>query len=162
MGLETIKSLYSVIQPLLVSEDHKKYFEDVLLPNWTSFTPLEDSKIVYIPIINPNSDFRMNERIFKYEESGFKEQNKKKLVEEGLYFDGNYGKKHTNQLEQERQRNTMNTFVDSVKILSDHPDSRISSFDILAQNDDLYMNLGKKSLERIHQDQSYHNKFYEN
>jgi hypothetical protein len=70
-------------------------------------------------------------------------------------------RKQNNSLELERQKANMNTFVDSVKLLSDHPDLHVNSFDILAANDELYMNLGSKALERMPQDDSYHSTFYE-
>jgi len=74
-GNETVKALYSVLKPLLTSDEQREFFTKTLLPNWNSFSHFDDNVNVYIPIKNPNSDFRMNERIFKYEESGFKEQN---------------------------------------------------------------------------------------
>jgi len=104
MGNEAIKSLYSVIKPLLTSEDQKKFFEENILPTWTSFSPFEDSKTIFIPIQNPNSDFRMNERVFNYEESAFKEQNLKYLSKEGLYLENKSGKKSKHELDKLKQK----------------------------------------------------------
>ena len=162
IGKETIKSLYSVLKPLLTDERHQEFFDDVLLPNWTSFDSFQDSQTIFLPIQNPNSDFRMNDRIFKYEESGFKEQNLKKLAKEGLYFDKFYGKKSKQKLATERQSNNLITFVDSVKVMSQNPATNISSFDVLSNNEDLYVNLGQNLGRPIPQNTSHGDKFLEN
>ena len=162
IGTETVKALYSVLKPLLTVEAHKNFFDDVLLPNWTSFASFEDSKMIFLPIENPNSDFRMNERIFKYEESEFKEQNLKQLAEEGLYYGDNHGKKSKQALISDKQQKCLNSYVDSVKIMPPNLTTNISSFDILQQNEGVYMNLGQQLGENIPQDHGSRETFIKN
>ena len=101
---------------------------------------------MFYKLQNPNSDFRMNERIFKYQESALKEQNVKQLTKEGLYYDSVIVKKHRNQLQKERQSKNFENYVDAVKVsMIDQNTNTLDSFSIMNQNQDLYMNFAKDS-----------------
>lgn len=159
MGHESVKILYSVLRPLLVDEDQIEFFEKTLLPCWTSFSSFEDSKSLYLPIENPNSDFRMNERVFKYEESAFKEQNLKQLASEGLYFNSESAKKSKLKLANEKQKQNLTTYVDKLRISED---SHLDPFEILEENPDLYTSLAKPKLETMPNSEEYRGTFLDN
>ena len=143
-GTESIKSLYSVLKPLLTSDSQREFFDEILLPNYTSFASFRDSKAVFVSIKNPNWDFRMNERVFKYQESGFAEQNMKKLSSDGLYQVDNSWKIPNQLIMKDRQENILKSYIDSIKIEPNKQSTNIDSFSILQQNQDLYINLNKK------------------
>ncbi|CAI2386350.1 unnamed protein product [Moneuplotes crassus] len=161
MGHEAVKVLYSVIRPLLANEEQIKFFDEVLLPNWTSFSNFQNNETLYVPINNPNSDFRMNDRIFKYEESAFKEQNLKQLAEEGLYFNSESAKKSKQKLANEKQKLNLSTYVDSLRIDTEGVNSG-DPFSILEENPDLYLTLGQKEVTGVPQTPSCRDNYFSN
>jgi hypothetical protein len=132
IGKEAWLSIYEVIKPLLVNEKSiEDFFENIILTqHTTAWDSMEFDQPYFIEIKNPNSDFRMNERSFKYNESGLKGFVHRDQEEERQKI-----QKNIVNMNSENQQTKTKSYIERVKYTTDDP------FEILLKNPNFYFNL---------------------
>ena len=101
----------------------------------------------------------MNERIFKYQESGFKEQNIKKLIVDGVIQEDNSCRIPHSVIMRNRQESSLKSYIDTIKIEPNKTSTNFDSFSILKENNNLYVNLSQNLGKEFTSDESQRTSF---